>query len=205
MMYFSVCVIYELFFFVHVIAQNMALFDTRTLLIVAGLLALWYVVYKKPSMFEGLDEVVPPTQVPATTVDATEPVAEPAAEPVAEPAPAMAVPVAAPEPAAMDSPFTAEGADLDELFPTVDNVDPADLIPKDLPGDLYADYAADPSLAGNMLINAYQNGIETSSAKRNWISDVRKVYPIPQKVVSPWLNSDRAPPDTARRSLSEIE
>lgn len=185
----------------------MALFDTRTLLIVVGLLALWYVVYNKPKMFEGLDEVVPPMQVPAETVVPVlmqQPAADaqPMEQPMAQP---MAVPVAAPEPAAMDSPFTAEGADLDELFPTIDNVDPADLIPKDLPGDLYSDYAADPSLAGNMLINAYQNGIETSSAKRNWISDVRKVYPIPQKVVSPWLNSDRAPPDTARRSLSEIE
>lgn len=173
----------------------MTLFDTRTLLILAGLVALWYVVYKKPSLFEGLDEVVPPTMVATQAVPVVQ--AVPVAEPVA--------PVPMDIPAAAESPFTAEGADLDELFPQDDNVDPASLIPDDLPGDLYADYKADPSLAGNMLINAYQMGVETSSAKRNFVSDVRKIYAIPQKVVSPWLNSDRTPPDSARRSLSDIE
>lgn len=196
-----------------------SLFDNRTVMIGLALAVLWYVFAHKN--VEGMDAEMVPATPTAQIAQAQQGYSETVA--VASAAPTASVPAApltavlsenllAAVPAGMndmpmaESPFTAEGTNYDDIFAQHDDLDPAELIPKDLPGDIYGEFnKPDPTLAGNLLLQSYSLGIDTSAAKRSWVSDVRKVYPIPQAVVSPWMNSTKVPADTSRRSLADIE
>jgi hypothetical protein len=104
-----------------------------------------------------------------------------------------------------ESPFTAEATNYEEVFGQRDTMDASELIPKDIPS-IYGEYSKpDPSLEGQLLMNAYQYGIDTSSAKRRWVSDARRIIPVPTAVVSPWLNPSGPGPDISRRSLGDVE
>ena len=90
------------------------------------------------------------------------------------------------------------------MFNRNDDLDPADLIPKAEPSDLYGDLKADPQYAGSFLTSPFQLGIETASSKRNTVQDLRGALPIAAAVVSPWNNPTGISPDTTRRTLADV-
>lgn len=105
---------------------------------------------------------------------------------------------------AEDSLFNPQPVDYDEVFNRNDDLEPADLIPKAEPSDLYGDLKLDPSFAGSFLTSPFQLGIETASSKRNAVHDLRGSIAVQQSVVSPWNNPTRISPDTTRKSLADI-
>ena len=103
-----------------------------------------------------------------------------------------------------EGPFTAEAVDYDEIFNRNQDLEPSDLIPKtDGESALYGDLKPDPNMQGNLLVNAYQLGIETNSGKRNFINDPRPILNIPPALVSPW-NNPTTFVDTSRKSFADL-
>ena len=83
-------------------------------------------------------------------------------------------------------------------------LEPADLLPPKGPEtELYAGIAPDPRLANNFLSNTWSQGIIVEKNSNRQINDLRGVYPIPQTVTSPFMQSTRLP-DIQRKSIAEL-
>lgn len=100
--------------------------------------------------------------------------------------------------------LTVSPIDYDQFFSSRGALDPADLIPKSVPSDIYGDVKPNPALDQNFIQNSFQLGIQTQAPKRNYVHDLRGAPPNPITVISPFLNATIMP-DFQRKTLEISE
>jgi hypothetical protein len=100
--------------------------------------------------------------------------------------------------------LTVSPVDYDQFFSSRGALDPADLIPKSVPSDIYGDMKPNPALDQNFIQNSFQLGIQTQAPKRNYVHDLRGAPPNPITVISPFLNATIMP-DFQRKTLEISE
>ena len=100
--------------------------------------------------------------------------------------------------------MTVSPIDYDQFFSSRGDLDPAELIPKSIPSDIYGDVKPNPALDQNFIQNSFQLGIQTQAPKRNYIHDLRGAPPNPITIISPFLNATIMP-DFQRKTLEISE
>lgn len=166
-----------------------------------------------PTTFKSTSATTSSTNAGAISTGLSALAQTPASTSTSTPAPLTAVSeellASAPSPLGIteeESVFNPQAVDYDEIFNRNQDLEPSELIPKTEAGDLYANLKPDPAFAGNFLTNAWQLGIETTTNRRNYISDLRKLPAVPLgAVVSPWNNPGGMGPDLNRRGLCDVE